>query len=257
MFMSWKKLWRMGQELILLFIKFIYHIVGNKPSDTNSSEGRQMASKWPKTRRRPDEDSAGYRRGVTQDRVSLFSQFQSCLSCSSLCCYNWKRRIIYTDSLANCLLESFSSGRHWWEFEGEKREDVIFFPVLTSYLAVVVEAVCVVPTASQPWPRLQQWPLLCMGSWFLAPVACFQVSLSFTYSHEIWQHHFSFSLPVLGLVLSSKQSSIIEHPCILPPSSIFLVSPALQTPLLSIPWWNSSCSIYLECSLFLLLDAYW
>ena len=247
---------RMGQESILLFIKFIYHIVGNKPSDANSSEERQVASKWLKTRRRPDEDSAGNSRGVP-DRVSLFSQVQSCLACSSLCCYNWRWRVIYTDSLTNCLLESFSSGRHWWEFAGQKREDVIFFPVLTSYLAVVVEAVCMVPTARKPWPRLQQWPLSCMGSWFLALVACFQVSLSFTYSHEIWQHHFSFSLPVLGLVLSSKQSSIIEHPCILPPSSFFLVSPALQKPLLSIAWWNSSCSIYLECFLFLLLVTYW
>ena len=154
-------------------------------------------------------------------RVSLFSQFQSCLLCSSLCCYNWRWWVTYTDSLANCLLESFASGRHWWEFEGGKREDVIFPAVLTSYLAMVVEAVRAAPTASQPWHRLQQWPLLCMGSWFLAPVACFQVSLSFTYSHEIWQHHFSFSLPVLGRVVSSKHSSIIEHPCILPPPFFF------------------------------------
>ena len=42
-------------ELILtvgssrLFIKFIYHTVGNKPSATNSSEERQMASNWLKT----------------------------------------------------------------------------------------------------------------------------------------------------------------------------------------------------------------
>ena len=49
----------MGQAWILFFIKFIYHIVGNKPSDANSSEERQVASKWPNTRRRPGEDSAG------------------------------------------------------------------------------------------------------------------------------------------------------------------------------------------------------
>lgn len=73
-----------AKNRILLFIKFIYHIVGNKPSDANSSEERQMASKWLKTRQRPDEDSAGYNHGAP-DRVPPVSQFQSCLSCSSLC----------------------------------------------------------------------------------------------------------------------------------------------------------------------------
>ena len=179
-----------------------------------------MASKWPKTRQRPDEDSAGCNHGAP-DRVPPVSQFQGCLSCSSLCATTEGDQLYIQILLPTAFLRAFPVEDTDGSLKVGRGKMSFFPPDVTSYVAGVVEAVCVVPTASQPWRRLQPWPLSWMGSWFPAPVACFQVSLSFTYSHEIWQHHLSFSLPVLGLVLSSKQSSVIEHPCILPPSSCF------------------------------------
>ena len=123
--MNWKKLWRMnGPSMDPLFHWIYLSHCGQQAIRCKLFWGETVASKWLNTRRRPGEDCRlGH--GVP-GRVSLFSQFQSCLLCSSLCCYNWRWRVTYTDSLANCFLESFASGRHWWEFEGGKREDVIF-----------------------------------------------------------------------------------------------------------------------------------
>lgn len=180
--------------------------------------------KWPPSGRTPDEDQVK----TLQLTVAVYLAGCLCFFSSRVVC-SAHHSVATTEGdalhiqtlLKTTFLRAFPVEDTDGSLKVGRGKMSFFSPVLTSYLAMIVEAVCVVPTASQPWHRLQQWPLSCMGSWFLAPVACFQVSLSFTYSHEIWQHHFSFSLPVLGRVVSSKQSSIIEHPCILPPSSFF------------------------------------
>lgn len=61
-------------------------LVGNKPSDANSSEERQMASKWLKTRQRPDEDCR-LQSWVQSDRVPPVSAPELSVLLITLC-YN-------------------------------------------------------------------------------------------------------------------------------------------------------------------------
>lgn len=144
------------------------------------TNGLQVAENQTKTRAKTRQVT------ITVHRTGClrFLQFQSCLSCSSLCATTegdelYIQILLPTASLRDGSLRVGKKGR------------CHFPPVVTSYVAGVVETVCVVPPMASRGTVCSRGALVdgllvsCSGSLLAS-------GPQLHYSHEIWQHHLSF-----------------------------------------------------------------